>query len=340
MPPFFSVIVVNWNRAELLAECLDSLRGQTCTDFETIVVDNGSQDGSREVIDGAVRAGTARAVFLPRNTGFAGGANAGIRVAHGQWLVLLNNDAKADPGWLTALAAAAARHPAGMLASKILEHGDSARIDNVGHLLYPDGLNRGHGRLEADQGQFDTEREALFPSGCAAAYSRTMLDRVGVFEDSFFAYGDDTDLGLRGRLAGFGCVYVPAAVVRHRYSGSSDPYSELKAFHVERNRILVLLRCFPLREVLLSPFWTVWRHLWQLYGMVSGRGAAARYAERRSGWSLVRVALRAYWGALRLLPPTLRARRRIQSQRQLTPRDFRGLLCRFRISARELSLKD
>ena len=332
------MIVVNWNRAALLAECLASLRAQTVTDFETVVVDNGSTDDSRAVLAAAPG---VRAVLLPTNTGFAGGANAGIRAATGRWLVLLNNDATVDPGWLAALAAAAARHPdAGMLACKILGHGPDAPIDNVGHLLYPDGLNRGHGRLEPDLGQFQEEREALFPSGCAAAYSRAMLDRVGLFEESFFAYGDDTDRGLRGRLAGFRCWYVPDAVVRHRYSGSSDPYSELKAFHVERNRILVLLRCFPLHLVLLSPLWTAWRHLWQVHGLVTGKGAAARFAEQRSTGSLLRVALRAYWAALRMLPATLRQRRRIQSARVLSPRRFRELLRHYRLSARELALKD
>jgi GT2 family glycosyltransferase len=335
--PLFSVVVVNWDRAPLLAECLGSLALQSFQDFETIVVDNGSRDGSRDV----ARRAHARLVELPENRGFAGGANAGIAVARGRYVALINNDAVAEPGWLAALAGATRRHPvAGMFASKIVSREDPTLLDNVGHLLYPDGLNRGHGRLERDVGQYGEEREALFPSGCAAVYSRELLDRVGWFEESFFAYGDDTDLGLRGRWAGFSCVYVPSAVVRHRYSGSSDAYSDLKAYHVERNRVLVLLRCFPLREVLLSPLWTLLRHALQLYGLLSGKGAAARYAEQRSGWSLLWTALRAYAGAVRLAPAAIAARARIRATRRISTRDFRRLIRRFRLPAREVALRD
>ena len=101
-----------------------------------------------------------------------------------------------------------------------------------------------------------TMEEVFFPSGCAALYRREMLDEVGLFDEDFFAYGDDTDLGLKGRLAGWKCLYVPKAIVYHRYSQSSGAYSALKAFYVERNRVWIAVKYFPLSLLLESPFYT------------------------------------------------------------------------------------
>ena len=123
-----------------------------------------------------------------------------------------------------------------MFAPKILSLTDRKIIDNVGQLLYADGLSRGRGRLEADRGQYDQEEEILLPSGCAMLLRRTMLADIGGFDEDLFAYCDDTDLGLRAQLAGWRCRSVPAAVVYHAYSATTSAYSPLKAFLVERNR--------------------------------------------------------------------------------------------------------
>src|SRR5690606_32943828 len=121
-----------------------------------------------------------------------------------------------EPGWLAALVAAVEESPAvGMAASKILLARDPGRIDKAGHLMYLDGLNHGRGSGEPDRGQFDEAGEVLFPDAAAALYRREMLDQVGLFDERFFAYGEDADLGLRGRLAGWRAVYAPGARVLH-----------------------------------------------------------------------------------------------------------------------------
>ena len=182
-------------------------------DFETIVVDNGSSDGSADM---AEREFGARVIRNRENRGFCAANNQGIAAARGEFVALLNNDAEAEPDWLAALQRACASRPEiGMAASKVLVWEDPARIDKAGHLMFPDGQNRGRGSGALDRGQFDREEEVLWPDGCAAMYRKPMLDEIGGFDEDFFAYGDDAELGLRARIAGWRCLYAPRAVVRH-----------------------------------------------------------------------------------------------------------------------------
>ncbi len=312
-----SVVIVNWNGKHLLGECLDSLLAQSVGGIEIILVDNGSQDGSAEYV--LERYHDVRVVSLPENIGFAGGNNAGIRAASGRYIALLNNDTKVDPNWLTNLLKEAEASPAivGMWASKILSYDKPDIIDNVGLLMYPDGLGRGKGRLEVDGGQYDRTEEAFFPSGCAGLYRRKMLDEIGLFDEAFFAYADDVDLGLRARLAGWQCIYVPSAKVYHKYSASSSAHSPFKAFLVERNRIWVLLKYYPIEMIVISPFVTLTRLLVHLYGALTGKGASGRFSEQNSVLQAMAILLKAWYSALSALPGIIRQRRAFSKLRRI-----------------------
>ena len=338
--PRVSVVIVNWNGRQHLGECLESLRSQTFRDLEIVLVDNGSQDGSREYVQEHFP--EVRLIALQKNYGFAGGNNAGIRAASGRYLALLNNDTKVDPAWLMNLMkeAEANRAPVGMWASKILSYDDPGIIDNVGILLYPDGLGRGKGRLEKDEGQYDERGEAFFPSGCAGLYRREMLDEIGLFDEAFFAYADDVDLGLRARLAGWQCIYVPSAKVYHKYSSSSSAHSPFKAFLVERNRIWVLLKYYPVEMILISPFVTVTRLLVHLYGALTGKGASGRFSEQNSIFQAMAILLKAWYSALSALPGIIRQRRAFSKLRRIGRRELYRLFREFRISAYETALKE
>lgn len=338
--PIVSVVIVNWNGRHLLGECLDSLAAQHAGGVEVVLVDNGSQDGSAEFV--GERYPGVRLVGLRENRGFAGGNNAGIAVARGKYIALLNNDTKADPSWLADLIDAAEASPrrVGMWACKILSYDEPGMIDNVGLLLYPDGLGRGHGRLEQDRGQFDLPGEAFAPSGCAGLYRKEMLDEIGLFDAEFFAYADDVDIGLRARLAGWECRYVPSARVYHKYSASSSAYSLFKAFLVERNRIWVLLKYFPMELVLASPFFTFLRMLLHLAGAVSGQGASGKFSEQHSVFRAMLIVLKAWGAALAEVPGICRQRRAFSPLKRLGRPGFYRLLCRYRISAREVALKE
>ncbi len=335
-----SAIVLNYQGRGYVEEAVASLLDQDLAGLEVIVVDNGSTDGSAEEIERRF-GDRVRLLRSPRNLGFGAGNNLGLRHARGRHLILLNNDAVAAPGFARELIAAAESGTrVGMVAAKVLNHAQRDQIDSVGHPLYPDGLNRGRGRLELDRGQYDGDDRALFPSGAAALYEREMLDDVGLFDESFFLYGEDAELGLRGRLAGWGCALAPRAVAYHHYSLSAGAYSTLKALYVERNRVWVLFRLFPFRHILLSPLYTKLRLGLQAWGALTGRGAAGRLAQEQSIGTLMAVVIRAYALALVGLPRVLRQRWRGRGRRRLSTRGFVQLLDEYRLSAREVALRD
>jgi GT2 family glycosyltransferase len=338
--PVATAIVLNYNGGGYVAEALASLLEQDTPGIEVLAVDNASSDGSAEAIEAGFGS-RVRLIRSARNLGFGAGNNLAIREARGRHIVLLNSDAVATPSFVRELVAAAEADPGvGMVAAKVLQYAERSRIDSVGHLLYPDGLNRGRGRLERDTGQFDACRTALFPSGAAALYTRRMLEDIGLFEERLFLYGDDAELGLRGRVAGWGCAFAPRAVAYHHYSLSVGPYSRLKAFHVERNRVLVLLRVFPFSLVAVSPLFTAARLALQGLGALTGRGAAGRLAAQTSLGQLVGLTLSAYASALVALPGTLRERWRQRARRRIGTLAFVRLLARNRLGVREVALKD
>jgi GT2 family glycosyltransferase len=335
-----SVIVVNWNGREHLELCLGSLVRQTRRDIEVIVVDNGSSDGSIAFMQTRFR-DAVRIVAIGENRGYAGGLNAGIRAARGRYLLALNSDTEVAADALEHLVESADRWPdTGMFAPKILAFDRRDVLDNVGHLLFADGLSRGRGRLEIDRGQYDREEEIGLPSGCAVLLRRAMLSDVGLFDADLFAYCDDTDLGLRGRLAGWRCRSVPSAVVYHKYSAASAAYSPLKAFLVERNRAWVAVKCLPAPLLAVSPLFTALRLGAQAWGALRGRGAAGQFTSVHSAPQLLRVLLRAYAAALRGLPAAWRKRRVIQRRRRVSTWQAIGWLRRYGMGVREVALKD
>ncbi len=334
-----SVIIPNINGRDLLSDCLSSLEEQTFKDFEVVVVDNGSSDGSVAFIRQQFP-WVRRIIENPANYGFARACNQGIEVANGELIALLNNDTVADRSWLAELFKAAQAHPQiGMFASKTLFYDRRDVIDTTGHLIYPDGLNRGRGRMEVDHGQYDDKPDVFFPSGCAALYRKAMFDDIGFFDESHFAYGDDTDIGIRGRLAGWGCLFVPGAIVYHKYSATTGEYSPRKVYLVERNRIWIVWKYFPPRMIMLSPFYSFIRYVLQAYGAVTRRGAAGRFASKYSTLKLTAIVLRAYIDAFRGLPRVLAERRRMRTIRRVSDSEIYSWFRTYRLSASEISLK-
>jgi GT2 family glycosyltransferase len=338
--PLVSAVVVNWNGVACIQACLESLLDQRWPALEIIVVDNGSTDGSRELL--RARYG-ARITLIesPVNLGFAAGNNIAIRAAKGAYVALLNNDAVADVDWVGELVRAAEADPrVGMCACKILVLDGRGLIDSAGLLISGDGIGRGRGRLELDGDAYARAGDALIPSGCAVLYRRAMLDEIGLFDEDFFAYCEDSDLGLRGRLAGWTCRYVPTATVHHAYSRSAGPYSTFKAFHVERNRCFVVLKCFPAGAIIASIPYTLARYTVQGWGTLTRRGAAARLADTTSAPAVAATLLRAWGAALVLVPRMLARRRRLRSLRRLTAAEWRHMIRPYRLGLRELALKD
>lgn len=325
-----SVVVLNWNRRDLLRSCLESLERQRGVRFEVIVVDNGSRDGSAEMVEEEFvrpRRLPLRLIRNPANRGFCAANNQGIAAANGAFIALLNNDAEADPGWLAALRGAFDGRPqAGMAASKILTYDDPNRIDKAGHLIYPDGQNRGRGTGEPDDGRYDRQEEVLWADGCAAMYRGAMLDEIGGFDEDFFAYGDDAELGLRARIAGWTCRYEPGAVVRHRRGSTLGVESARRIELIERNRVLLAAKLFPWSLLWLNGFYYAGRLAAGVRAAVAGRGDVARFAGVRGKLRLAAALLRGDWQALLLLPRMLAKRREVERYRRLPPREVRRLI--------------
>jgi GT2 family glycosyltransferase len=338
--PLISVIIPNWNGKHFLAECIDSLGEQTFRDFETILVDNGSTDGSAEFSEERY-GGIIRIIRNKENLGFTGGNNVGIRAAKGKYIVLLNNDTWAEPTWLEELVKATyLGRPVGMWGSKIYSYYRRDQIEAVGELIYWDGLSRSRGQYAQEQGQYEEMEEIFFPPGCGGMYRKVVFEEIGLFDEDFFAYADDAEIGIRARLAGWKCVYVPRAVLYHKNSGSTGHYSPFKAFYVERNRFWITLKYFPLPLLYLSIFFTFYRFAFQGYGALTHRGAAGKFTRNYSPFQLIWILIKAYGSGLRYTPRMWKKRKMLKPLRKVPYGEIFSWFHRFGIKAKEISLRD
>jgi GT2 family glycosyltransferase len=334
-----SVVVVNWNRRDLLKACLQSLKHQQINQpFEVVVVDNGSSDGSPEMLaTESVGNPLVRVVLNRENRGFCAANNQGFAASDTEFVALLNNDAEAEPGWLQALASAFEGRPdVGMAASKILVYEDPRRIDKVGHLIYPDGQNRGRGTGELDRGQYDRLEEVLWPDGCAAMYRRSMLQQIGGFDEDFFAYADDAELGLRARIAGWKCLYMPGAVVRHHRGATLGLLSSRRLELIERNRVLLAVKLFPWSLLWLNGVYYAMRLGAGLWAALTGQGEVGKFPGLSGKLRAALALLKGDLAALPLIPRMLAKRRGIERFRKLSPRDVRKLILENRIPLKQL----
>ena len=311
-----------------LVACVQSLQLQTRNDFEVIIVDNSGQ--------GLVRGLDLRARVIENknNAGFGGAINQGIRASKAPFVATLNDDAVARPEWVDALLRAASDAPdIGMCASRVLL-GPDGPIDSAGMLLASDGSSkqRGHGQPPS---AYPSQEDVFFPSGSAALYRRKMLDEIGLFDDDFFLYCEDTDLGLRGRWSGWRCLYVPDAVVEHRYSQSAGRASALKAYLVERNRLWMAVKLFPMSMLWKVPFLSVMRYLWHLAAIRGGTGVTAEYARTGNPLQLPWFVLKAHLATLAAVPALLRKRQKVI--RKLNGTEFRDLAQRHSISLKQVA---
>jgi GT2 family glycosyltransferase len=305
--PRVSVVIPTWNGRELLLHALEALERQDYRDYEVVVVDNASSDGTVEAV--RARHPATRLIVLPTNVGFAAGVNAGITGSRSEIVVLLNNDTEVEPGWLSALVEAFDRHPeVGICASKVLMFDDRARIDSAGDQLglFPSQI--GHGALDSDR--FAEEREILSACAAAAAYRRAVFDTVGLFDERFFAYVEDVDLGVRAQLAGFRCLFVPGARVYHHASATSNRIPERKFQLIYRNSLIVFFQYMPLPRLLaFTPAMLAWP---LVQSLASGHSV-------RTWWSIVRGVV----GESRAI---LARRRQVFGGRRISRREFAAKL--------------
>lgn len=306
-----AVAIVNANSGPLLARALAALAAQTVPPAVTVVVDNASTDGSADGIE--ARFDGVNVIRLGENVGFAAANNIAAREAAGhEWLALLNPDAFPEPTWLAELLQAAAKRPDhAFFASRIVKEAAPDTLDAAGDLLHVSGVAWQRGRGEPSTRE-QLAGEVFSASAAAALYRLDAFAAVGGFDESFFCYYEDTDLGFRLRLAGHRCWYVPTAVVRHVGSAIAGRESDFMLYHTHRNLVWSYAKNMP------APLF--WLYLPE-HLLINALSLAA-FARRRR----LRVALRAKADALRGLPAVLRARREIQGSRVESARALRSVM--------------
>jgi GT2 family glycosyltransferase len=233
MTPDTSIVIVSWNGRHFLEACLAAVAAQQGVAFETVVVDNGSHDGSVDFV--RARFPAVRVVALGHNAGFAAGNNRGAREARGRYVAFLNNDTIAQPGWLQALRAGV-DEPAGfaLTTSRIVYAHDPSIVDSAG-----DGVFRWGGAFKRHHGApahaADRSEEVFGVCGAACLMPRAVFEELGGFDEDFFASHEDVDLSYRARLRGYRCRYVADAVVRHHGSATIGKVSAFAVFQGQRN---------------------------------------------------------------------------------------------------------
>lgn len=312
--PAVSVVVLNYNGKDYLGACLSSLEKQTFRDFEVILVDNGSSDGSVGYVEDNFP--WVRVIALGENLGFCGGNNVGIGEARGEYIALLNNDTEVDPRWLeelkTALDETTNVENVGFCASKILVHGQPNLIDTAGDVFYACGVGGKRAYMEQDNGQYDRAEYVFGACAGAAIYLRAMLDDIGLLDEDFFAYDEDIDLSFRAQLAGYRCLFVPTAIVYHRIGSTLGRDSDFWLYLSRRNMLYVLIKNMPTRLLLRNLHYiAAYFLLGDLLSMLRGKGKQIR---------------RARLDNLKNLRKTLGKRKEIQRRRKVSDHYIASML--------------
>jgi GT2 family glycosyltransferase len=296
-------VIPNWNGKELLSTCLDAVRRQTFTAFETIVVDNGSSDGSTIFLSEGYP--EVQVLAFETNRGFSAAVNAGIRSSSGTYVALLNNDVEVESTWLEELTDALDRNPhVSFCASKVLNFYRRQVIDSAGDAFSTYGVSYSIGQGELDCDKFGQQRLVFGACAAAAIYRRAMLEEVGLFDEGFFAYLEDVDLSFRAQLLGHRCLYVPTAVAYHIHGATSRRTGTFPVFLGHRNTVLLLAKDMPARLLV--------RFLPRLLFVFLGR--AMSFARRGMLMLYLKANLRGVLG----VPAVLPARRAIMRSRRIS----------------------
>ena len=298
-----SIIIPHLNGRHHLDDCLGSLRKQTFTDSEVLLVDNGSTDGTQSYV--REQFPEVKLIELEQNRGFTGACNAGWAAAQGEIIILLNNDTAVEPNWLREVWSAFEQQPqVGIVASKMLLFDRRDHFHTAGDFYRVDGLPGNRGVWQKDEGQFDQAEPVFSACGGSAAYRRTMLDEIGFLDDDFFFSCEDVDLGWRANLAGWQVLYVPTAVVYHKLKATGG--SVTGSYYDGRNFLYLIWKNYP--STLLRRHWKeilkaqlkITRNALRAW-----RGAAAR--------ARLRGQIAGLWGIFKMWPK----RRQVQALRRV-----------------------
>jgi len=250
--PFFSVLIVNYNAGELLQKAINSLKNQTFKDFEIVLVDNNSSDASVDDLD-ISGLSQIRVLRENENHGFAKGNNLGAREANGKWLALLNPDAVADADWLAEIKRGTERHTqCRVFACSQISMDEPNLLDGAGDAYFAFGIPWRGGFEHPVSALPDEDSHCFSPCGASAVYERDLFLSLGGFDERFFCYCEDVDLGMRLQMSDEKCVFLRDALIHHKGSATSGRYSYFTMYHGFRNRTWAYLKNMPLTVLLLT----------------------------------------------------------------------------------------
>ncbi|MBA7641507.1 hypothetical protein ES703_49191 [subsurface metagenome] len=308
-----TVIIPNWNGKQFLKTCLHSLRRQTLKDYQVIVVDNGSTDGSVSFL--IRNYPEVKLIKFSKNKGFAAAVNQGIKESQGEFVALLNNDVEADPSWLEELSRGLKENPeVGFCASKMLDFTNRRIIMEAGDGYTRSGYAFQIGNDRPDIGQYDSPKKVFGACAGAAIYRRSMFDKIGFFDEDFFAYLEDIDLSFRAQLMGYECLYIPSAVVYHVGSASTGSrYNDITVYFSAQNTINTLIKNMP-ASILCRNIFRILKLLILLQGHYIIR---SKYG---------RAYFKGLLSAFRQLKPMLRKRKQIQDNKKISHKKIEQFL--------------
>ena len=243
------VIIPNWNGKHLLQTCLKSLKRQSYKNFKTIVVDNGSTDGSKDFIKKEFP--EVILIELDKNYGFAKAVNTGIKNSRERYIILINNDTEVDKNCISHLVSSARKQKkVGFVTAKILQFYKRNIIDSAGDYIDTVGHANNLGFGEADGPMYKKPGYVFLVSGGGSLFKRQVFEKVGLFDEDFFAYMEDVDLCLRAQLEGFKGWFEPMAIIYHIHKATSSKDPEFLEYLQFRNMTQTIIKNFPLRLLL------------------------------------------------------------------------------------------
>lgn len=313
MLPRLCIVIVNWNSWQLLEQCLQALARQTWQDFRVVVVDNASTQPAPETF--LERHASVEIKRSEYNRGFAAANNWAIQIAQDvEWIALLNPDAFPEPDWLAQLMKATQQHPGcTCFGSLQLIAGSEHLLDGDGDAYHVSGLvwRNGHGKRKDEA--VHEPREIFSPCAAAALYRRDALVEAGGFDEDFFCYVEDIDLGFRLQLLGHRCLLVPGAVVHHVGSATTGgQQGDFAVYHGHRNLVWCYVKNMPgILFWLLLPL-----HL------AMNLAAVCVFVLRGQGRAILRAKRDALWG----LPKMWRKRAILQAKRTVSPGEIWRML--------------
>jgi len=308
--PLFSILIVNYNGLHHLPECLESLYAQTLQDFEIVMVDNASKDGSLTYL----REHHPRVKLIESrvNFGFAGGNNFGYPHCQGEWIFFLNNDTRCEPDCLEKLAEAARTLDAGAIACLMLDYYHPERVDNGGDMLYTAGPAFSNRNLPASDPLYKSPRRISLACGGASAWKRSVLEEIGLFDEDFFLNFEDVDLSFRTSHAGYKIWMAPAAKVHHKGSATIGHYTRTSVFHCSRNMLWVRIKNYP-APIFLRHLIPMFATAVFTFGVMLVRGAGHWWIEGRLQ-------------QIPKIPRMLSKRKQILAHSKISAREFNALL--------------